>query len=47
MVIDGEGTMSNDGGKITGNYTGSLTGMIGPQRSCGGTLGRGTFAMAR
>jgi hypothetical protein len=47
MVIDGEGTMSADGGKITGSYTGSLAGMIGPQRSCGGALGRGTFSMAR
>jgi hypothetical protein len=47
MVIDGEGTMSDDGGKITGSYTGSLAGMIGPQRSCGGTLSRGTFSMAR
>ena len=47
MVIDGEGTMSDDGGKITGSYTGSLAGMIGPQRSCGGALGRGTFSMAR
>jgi hypothetical protein len=47
MVIDGEGTMADDGRKITGNYTGSLAGMIGPQRSCGGTLSRGTFSMAR
>jgi hypothetical protein len=47
MVIDGEGTIADDGRKITGSYTGSLAGMIGPQRSCGGTLGRGTFSMAR
>ena len=47
MAIDGEGTMSDDGGRITGNYTGSLAGTIGPQRSCGGTLDRGTFSMAR
>jgi hypothetical protein len=47
MVIDGEGTMAEDGRKITGIYTGSLAGMIGPQRSCGGTLTRGTFSMAR
>jgi len=47
MVIDGEGTMSDDGGKISGNYTGSLAGTIAPQRSCGGTLSRGTFSMTR
>lgn len=47
MVIDGEGTMSDDGGKISGSYTGSLGGMIAPQRSCGGTLSRGTFSMNR
>jgi len=47
MVIDGAGTMSDDGGKITGSYTGSLAGMIGPQRSCGGALSRGTFSMSR
>ena len=47
MVIDGEGTMADDGSKITGRYTGSLAGMIGPQRSCGGTLSRGTVSMTR
>ena len=47
MVIDGAGTISDDGGKITGSYTGSLAGMIGPQRSCGGALSRGTFSMSR
>jgi hypothetical protein len=47
MVIDGEGTVSDDGRKITGSYTGSLTGMMALQRSCGGTLGRGTFSMTR
>jgi hypothetical protein len=47
MVIDGEGTTSDDGRKITGTYTGSLAGMMTPQRSCGGTLSRGSFSMAR
>jgi len=47
LVIDGAGTLADDGSKITGSYTGSLAGTIGPQRSCGGTLSRGTFSMAR
>lgn len=47
MVMDGEGTLSDDGLKMTGTYTGSLAGMMGPQRSCGGALSRGTFSMTR
>ena len=47
MVIDGQGTMADDGRKITGSYTGSFAGTIGPQRPCGGALGRGTFSMTR
>ncbi len=47
MAIDGEGMTSDDGRKMTGSYTGSLAGMMGPQRSCGGTLSRGTFSMTR
>jgi hypothetical protein len=47
MVIEGDGTMSDDGRRMTGRYTGSLAGMTGAQRSCGGTLSRGTFSMTR
>ena len=47
MVIDGEGTLSDDGRRITGSYTGSFAGLMALQRSCGGTLSHGTFAMTR
>ena len=47
MVIDGHGTISDDGRAFTGTYTGSLAGMLTPQRSCGGALSRGTFSMSR
>jgi hypothetical protein len=47
MVIDGEGTLADDGTRITGSYTGALGGMMTPQRSCGSTLSRGTLSMKR
>lgn len=47
MVIDGEGTMSDDGRSMTGRYTGSLAGTMTLQRSCGGALSRGTLSMTR
>ena len=47
MVIDGEGTMTDDGRRITGSYTGALAGTMTLQRSCGGALSRGTFSMTR
>ncbi len=47
LVIDGQGTVADDGSKIAGTYSGTLGGMITPQRSCGGTLSRGTFSMNR
>ena len=47
MAIDGQGTISDDGHKFTGSYTGAFTGMMSPQRSCGGNLSRGTFSLTR
>ena len=47
MVIEAEGTVSEDGRRIAGSYTGALTGIMALQRSCGGALSRGTFSMTR
>jgi hypothetical protein len=47
MVVDGDGTMSDDGRRISGTYTGAFAGTMPPQRSCGGTLSRGAFSMTR
>ena len=47
MVIDGQGTLSDDGRKFSGTYSGSLSGTMTAQRSCGGTLSRGSFSMNR
>lgn len=51
MSMDGQGTMSADGHRMTGTYAGNMAGMMSGgmmnQQSCGGAMNHGQFTLTR
>lgn len=47
MSVDGQAQMSDDGHRMTGTYSGNMSGMMSSMQSCGGAMNNGQFTLTR